>query len=197
MKRFRELIRATLIGGIIFLLPLVFVVVVIGKAFQIMKTVAAPLGRLIPFESVAGLAVVEILTVLIMILSCLLAGLVARSPAGKRIHEKLDTVLLQVIPGYAWVKGMTGAIRDEDAEKIFKPVLVEFDDQFQLGYEVDRTADELVAVYLPGAPDPRSGNVSYVTGERVKPIDAGFQTVSRISKHLGRGSSAIAVRTST
>jgi uncharacterized membrane protein len=191
MNTLRRLIRDTLIGGVLFLIPLVFVVVVFGKAFQIMKVVAAPLGKLIIIESFAGFAIVEILTVLIMILSCLLAGAAARSPWGRKVNEKLDAILLQMIPGYAWVKGMTGDIHDEDAEEALKPVLVRFDDQFQLAFEVDRAADGLVAVYLPGSPDPRSGAVSYVTGDRIQPIDTGFKAVVKVCKNLGRGSTAI------
>jgi uncharacterized membrane protein len=188
MSSLRRLIRTTLIGGVLFLIPLVFVVVVFGKAFQIMKVVATPLGKLIPVESLAGFAVVEILTAFIMILCCLLAGTLARSPWGRKANEKLDTILLQVIPGYAWVKGITGGIRDDDAEDLLKPVLVKFDDQTQLGFEVDRADDGLVAVYVPGAPDPRAGAVSYVTGDRIEPVDAGFRAVLKICKNLGRGS---------
>ena len=99
----RQLIRTTLIGGFLFLIPLVFVVVVFGKAVQIMKSVAIPLGKLIPFEPVAGVAVVPILTTLIMILSCLAAGMLARSRGGQKIYKKLDALLLQMIPGYAWI----------------------------------------------------------------------------------------------
>ena len=191
MQTLQRLIRDTLIGGVLFLIPLVFVVVVFGKAFQIMKVVATPLGKLISIESFAGIAVVEILTVFIMILSCLLAGMLARCPWGKKLNEKLDVILLQMIPGYAWVKGMTGDIHDEDAEEVLKPVLVRFDDQFQLAFEVDRAADGLVAVYLPGSPDPRSGAVSYVTGDRIQSVDAGFKAVVKICKNLGRGSTAM------
>ncbi len=191
MNNLRRLIRTTLIGGVLFLIPLVFVVVVFGKAFQIMKVVATPLGKLIPVESFAGFAVVEILTVLVMILCCLFAGMIARSPWGQKVSKKLDAVLLQMIPGYAWVKGITGDIHDENAEDVLKPVLVRFDDQFQLGLEVDRAADGLVAVYLPGSPDPRSGAVSYVTGDRIQPVNAGFKAVVKICKNLGRNSTVI------
>ena len=191
MKNMRLLIRTTLIGGVLFLIPLVFVVAIFGKAVQIMTSIAVPLGKLIPIDSVAGVAVVPILTTLIMLFACLTAGLIARSPAGQKVYKKLDTVLLQVIPGYAWVKGVTGGIRDEDAEDVLKPVLVSFDDQFQLGYEVDRKTDGLVAVYLPGAPDPRSGTVSYVTNDRVKAVDVSFTAISKICKNLGRGSATI------
>ena len=191
MNNLRRLIRTTLIGGILFLIPLVFVVVVVGKAFQIMKVVATPLARLIPVENLAGYAVVELLTAGIMILGCLLAGTLARSPWGRKVNEKLDAVLLQMIPGYAWVKGITGGIRDDDADDLLKPVLVRFDDQTQLAFEVDRAADGLVAVYLPGAPDPRSGAVSYVTDDRVQAVNAGFKAVVKICKNLGRGSTEV------
>ena len=53
MKSLRRLIRTTLVGGVLFLIPLVFVVVIVGKAFQIMKVVATPLANLISVESFA------------------------------------------------------------------------------------------------------------------------------------------------
>jgi uncharacterized membrane protein len=191
MNRLHALFRTTLVGGALFLIPLVFVVVILGKAFQIMKVIATPIGKLIPVDSIAGVALVEVLTVFIMILSCLLAGLLARSPWGQRVNQKLDALLLQMIPGYAWVKGFTGEIQDEEADAALKPVLVRLDDQFQLALEVDRAADGLVAVYLPGAPDPRSGVVSYVMADRIQPVNAGFKTVVKICKNLGRDSTAI------
>lgn len=187
----REFIRTTLLGGVLFLIPLVAVVVVVGKAFQITMVVARPLAKLIPIESVAGIALVEVLTAVILIMSCLIAGLVARSPWGRKIYGKIDTILLQLIPGYAWVKGVTGSISDQEAENIFKPVLVQFDDQYQLGFEVDRAAEGLVAVYLPGAPDVRSGALSYVAVDRIRPVDGGFNAIVRACKNLGRDSGAM------
>jgi uncharacterized membrane protein len=56
---------------------------------------------------------------------------------------------------------------------------------------VDRAADGLVAVYVPGAPDPRSGAVSYVTGDRIQPVNVGFKAVVKVCKNLGRGSTEV------
>jgi len=89
---------------------------------------------------------------------------------------------------YSWVKGITGSIRDEEAEDFLKPVLVRLDDQRQLAFEVDRGEDGMVAVYLPGSPDPRSGVLSYVTDDRVQPMNVGFRAVTKVCKNLGRGS---------
>ena len=191
MKKIVDFLRLTLIGGVIFLIPLVIVVAAVGKAFQIMQAVAAPLDRLIPVESVAGIAFVDVLAVIVMVLLCLIAGLAARSPWGRKIYTRLDELLLQMIPGYAWIKGVTGEISDEQAKATLKPVLARFDDLYQVGFEVDRTDDGLVAVYLPGAPDPRSGSLSYMTPDRIQGIDAGFTTVSQSFKKLGRGFGAM------
>ena len=84
---------------------------------------------------------------------------------------------------------MTGDLSDEQAEGLLKPVMVSYDDQQQVGYEVDR-GEGLVAVYIPGAPNPRAGAISYVPPDRVRPIDASFKSVARTCRNLGRGSAA-------
>jgi len=190
MHQLGRLIRTTVTGGVMFLIPLVVVVVIFGKAFQIMKVVGTPVSNWIPVESFGGFAVVEIVTVFVMLLASLLAGLLAQSSWGRRVHEKLDTALLN-IPGYAWLKSVTGGMGGEDPEEVLKPVLVRFDDQSQIAFEVDRATDGLVAVYLPGSPDPRSGTVSYVTDDRVQPVDAGFKEVLKTCRNFGRGSTAM------
>jgi len=187
----RSFIRTTVIGGVLFLIPLAVVVAVLGKAFEVLKVLATLLSRLIPIETVVGIAIVEILTVGIMLLCCFASGLLARSSAGRSAYEAVDAILLQLIPGYAWVRVYTGDISDEEAERGLRPVLVQFDDQYLLAVEAERTDDGLVAVYLPNAPNPRSGALSYVTADRVKPLAASFQAVSKVLKDLGRGSSAL------
>jgi uncharacterized membrane protein len=191
MKSFRQLVRTTVLGGIIFLIPFVFVVVFFSKAFEIMKVVATPVSKLIPYDRLIGFIVVDIITVIILVVICLLAGALAHSSWGRKVSGNLDRTLLQLIPAYAWVKGMTGELRDEDAEEVLIPVLIRFDDQHQIGFEVDRREDGMVAVFLPGAPDPRSGAVSYVSDDRVRPINAAVTAITKIQKNLGRGSTTM------
>ena len=190
----RETIRATLVGGVVFLVPLVCVVVFVGKAFSIMKTVGQPLANLIPVEKVAGIAFIEILTGLILFAACLIAGLIARSPLGRRLYQKLDALLLNLIPAYAWIKGITADVSDAEIQSEFKPVLVRFDDQYQLAFEVDRVGEALVAVYLPGAPDARAGAISYVENDRVQPMAADFTAISKACKKLGRDSGELVTK---
>lgn len=186
----KKLIRTTLIGGVVFLVPLVFVVVLVGKAFQVLKVVVTPMSDLLPPDHIAGVAPAVILTAVVMLLLCFAAGMLARSRPARVLYQKLDETLIQIIPGYSWAKGMTGNLSDDEAEATLSPVLVRFDDQYQIGFEVDRSEAGLVAVYLPAAPNAREGAISFVEPDRVEPIKAGLGQVARSYKHLARGSLA-------
>lgn len=191
MKKFREIAVTTVVGGIVFLILLAILVFAVGKVFQVMQWVTAPLDALLPVDTIAGYAVVDVISGVLLVLSCFAAGLVAKSERGRNIRERLDRLLLEVIPGYTWVKGITGSISDDEAEDLLKPVMARFDDQCQVAFEVDRTQDGLVVVYLPGAPNARSGSVSYMTTDRIQPIDARFHTIANSLKRFGRGSGEI------
>lgn len=191
MKTIASLIKTTAIGGLVFLLPLVLLVVVVGKAFNIIKTVSMPMANLISAEKFAGYAVADLLACLVLLVLTLLAGMLARSPFFDKFYKKIDAVIMQVFPGYSYMKGMTGSLSDSEAEHSFKSVAVIQDDMVLIGYEVERLADGWVAVYLPGAPNTRSGSVAYFTDDRIVPLDTDLAGIAGCLKTLGRGSSEI------
>jgi uncharacterized membrane protein len=195
MKTIMSLLKTTAIGGVVFLLPLVLLVVVVGKAFSIVKIVSMPVAKLISAEQFAGYAVADLLALTVLLVVTLLAGMLAKSPVFDSLYKKIDAVILQVIPGYSWIKGMTGSLSDSEAEQSLKPVAVIQDDMVVIGYEVERLTDGWVVVYLPGAPDTRSGSVAYVTDDRIVPLDTDFTGIVSCMKTLGRGSSKIVSNT--
>jgi uncharacterized membrane protein len=91
---------------------------------------------------------------------------------------------------------MTGSLSDSEAEQSFKSVAIILDDAVQIGYEVERLADGWVAVYLPGAPNTRSGSVAYFTADRVVPLNSDLAGIAGCLKTLGRGSDKVISDTS-
>ena len=189
MKSIGNLLKSTALGGIVFLLPLVLLAVILEKAFKIIKVLSDPLANLLPFDALAGYAVADILAVLILFLITLVAGLLAKSPIFDGVYQKLDAIILQVFPGYSWIKGMTGSLSDTEAQEFLKPVVAVQDDVVQMGYEVERLPHGWVAVYIPGAPNSRSGSVAYFTEDRIRSLDTNFAGLANCLKTLGRGSS--------
>ena len=189
MKGFFQLIKTTIIGGLIFLVPIIIVVAILGKAFELMIKVAKPLSEWIPLDSIGGVALANILAVLAILLCCLIAGIIAKGDTAKHILKSVESKLLVAIPGYTFVKGVTDSLdSSEEAAKAFVPVIAKFDDNAQIGFEIERTEKGNVVVYLPGSPNPWSGSVVYVNAGRVELLDMTVPDAINNIRHLGRGS---------
>ena len=183
-----KFIKTTIIGGLVFMVPVVIVAAVLGKALEIMTRVATPMGHMLPVDSIGGVAVGNLLALSALALLCFVAGLVARSKLAAKVYRSMDTMLL-AIPGYAFVKGFTDGMTDtQESAKSLIPVLVRFDDHEQIGFEIERLAQGKVVVYLPGAPSPWSGSVVYFSAERVKRLDLTVAQASNNIRRLGRDS---------
>ena len=176
-------IVATVVGGIVFLLPLAVLVVLVAEVAKLMKGVAAVLIPHLPTDTQLGILTVNLLALLAILFVCFLAGLAAQRAGARRIGGKLDELLAEHIPGYAFVKVFAESMRKSDEiSQDFVPVLVRFDDNSQLAFEISRN-DEWAIIYLPGAPNPWSGSVLYVTVDRVsrQPM-----AIRESFAHLGR-----------
>lgn len=180
--------KTTILGGILFLIPLAVVSIVLGKAFQLSMLVAQPLDTIIPIESVAGVAFVNILAIILILMICFLAGVIARSGLLSSQVGKLDEFLINVMPGYAVAKGMLGSVaHDEDIARVLKPVLVRFDDYQQIAFELERNESN-ATLFLPGSPSAWSGTTVIVDLERVQMLNLATHQAVKLLRVLGRGS---------
>jgi uncharacterized membrane protein len=181
-------IKTTVVGGFVFLIPAVIVVVALGKVIGTLKVLAKDLSSFFGIESLVGGFVLELLAIAATILLCFAAGLLAKRASAKRLRERLDTTLLNSLPGYTFIKGFAENLREaEQLAASFLPVLVRFDDYVQIAFETQRDSAGKVAVYLPGAPNPWSGTVVYVPQERVEPLAMTLTEALRNIRTLGKG----------
>ena len=98
MKSIATFLRATISGGILFLLPVVLVVMMLGKAHQIMVKISGPLANLLP-DRLMGLDGSMILAVILLIFICFFAGLLIKSKRVKQQMGRLEDTLFVYIPG--------------------------------------------------------------------------------------------------
>ena len=57
MEKKDSFIKTTVIGGLIFLIPFVIIVSILGKAIKTMVLVARPLDKMVQLESIGGIGV--------------------------------------------------------------------------------------------------------------------------------------------
>ena len=182
-----QFLTTTVIGGIVFLVPIIVCIVILGKAFDIMRKLAVPLARALPIDSVVGLFIADLIAILAIVIICFIAGLVAKTALASRLVTWLESNLLSRIPVYTFVKGMTDSVAGlEDSENL-KPVLARYDDNWQIAFEVERIEGQYVSLYVPGAPDPWSGGIIIMSADRVQPLDIPMNVAIRNVRRLGQG----------
>src|SRR2546422_11318885 len=84
MKGFLHFLRTTLVGGILFLVPIVVLMIVLGKALAIAHKLADPIAARLPFESLIGLRTPHVFAIALLVIFCFVAGLFSRAAPAKR-----------------------------------------------------------------------------------------------------------------
>jgi uncharacterized membrane protein len=185
--------KDTLTGGVVFLIPAFLVFFVLAKAFNILKSLADALGSRLGIAGPAVGLLLEMAAIAVILMVCFLAGLVARRATARRLRNKVDEMLLGNVPGYAFVKGLAENMQhSQEISTSFVPVLVRFDDFWQVAFETGRLPGDIVSLYLPGAPNPWSGAAVFAVADRVKRLPVPVTDALKMIRALGRGSETVA-----
>lgn len=185
MKNIFSFVKTTLIGGFFLVIPLVLLVLIIDKVLEILRKLVEPIANLIPVETVAGITVSRIIALLVLLLLCFIAGLFAKTKKVNDLKKRIEAKVLSKIPGYTLLKGMTESAAGMESEDLKDVVLVDIEEVWQIGFLMDKIDDELCSVYIPGAPNPMSGDVFFVKNERLKILDLPELSAMKIYKKLG------------
>ena len=185
-----QFVRTTIVGGMMFLVPVVIIALVLGKAMQLASGLAKPLSEALPVIQVAGVGTVTLLAALLLLAVSFLAGVVARTSPGRRMSQWFEESFLGGLPQYQVMKSMAAGLAHVEKASHVNPVLVSIEDAWQIGYLLETLDNNWVAVFLPQAPTPMSGNVMYMPAKRVRPLDITMIQAMAIVKRLGVGSAA-------
>jgi uncharacterized membrane protein len=180
-----KVLKTTIVGGLLFLLPLVLVVLLLSHALRFAGKAVGPISEFLTLDKVFGPAAEESLAVLILVFISLAAGLIARTRFGRDIMRWTENSFLGGLPQYRLVKSVAeGFAQIENAENL-KPVLVNIEEGWQIGYLLESLQTGWVVVFVPQAPTPMSGNVMYLPEERVRPLAISMVETMSLVKQRG------------
>lgn len=191
MKQSSNPLVTTLVGGVVFLLPLVVVLAVFGQGVALVARMAAPLITMLPDGNVGGIALATLAAVVLLLLLCYGAGMAARAALGRSLSERFESRLQTVYPRYAVIKAMSQGLHGALGQRVLRPVLATFDDHQLIAFDMERLEDGRAVLYLPGAPDAWSGSVLLVSAERIQPLDIDAAQLAKSMQRLGLGTAAL------
>ncbi len=194
MAKRNSLLKATFLGGVMFLVPVVVLSIVIAKALGLARQVIVPIEQHLPLKTVLGIEFPAVLAIILILAVCLLAGLVARTAPARSLVGWLESAVLGNLPGYSFMKGICADITGIDGAAGRQVVLARIEEAWQLAFLIERIDGGHVAVVVPGAPSPWSGSVYFMTEDRIRPIDVPASSALHCIKQLGGGGNELLSR---
>jgi uncharacterized membrane protein len=188
MKPISRFVGTTILGGVLFLTPIVVLGFVLSKAFDLVRRGLKPLTALIPETLSSGPTITAILTILLLGFACFLAGLVPQTLLAQKIVSALETTVLSKLPGYEYLKEAGTSVLGLSESAAHPVVLVDLGGSWRIGVQTDLVDGGFVAVFVPNSPNPMSGSVFFVAADRVRPANVPLATAITCLRRCGIGS---------
>jgi uncharacterized membrane protein len=189
MGALKEFLKATIVGGLMFLVPVVLLLLVLSNALRLVGKVARPIAAHLELTDLFGAGAVTVVGAVVLVFISFLAGIIARTGPGRRITRWFEESFLGGLPQYQMVKSLAEGLAKVQVGEGMRPVLVSIEEGWQIGYLLEHLEHDWVAVFVPQAPTPMSGNVMYMSGDRIRALDMTMMQAMSIVKRLGFGSS--------
>ena len=183
-------LKTTFLGGVLFLAPVVVLIALFEKALGYAQKAVVPLADALFKGTFAHAFVSDLLAFGLLLVLCFLAGLAAKTAFARKSVDALEKKVLGKVPFYDSTKSKVLATLQSQSQEgeTMRPVLARFEDSWQIAFEVERIPGGIITVYVPGAPDPWSGSVCFMTEDRIQAIDPAMSPVLKTLKDLGKGS---------
>ena len=185
MKAIALFARTTIVGGVFFLAPIVVLIVILANAFGFAKTGLQAIVVHIPGVSDLSVGVATSLSIAMIALVCLLAGLVANTLIAQRFVNALESSVLSKIPAYEYLKQESASALGVAEIGELPVVFVPMEGGWQLGVQTEALSNGFVSIFVPGAPNPHSGSVFFFSTDVVRP--AGIKLAAGLPQAMRRG----------
>ena len=195
MKRIAEFLKATTVGGLFVLLPVIIVAGLIGHGVSSVRNAVQAL-----IEKIAGEhAVSEEFPLLIAIVFLLglsfFLGIGMVSGKGRKVGNWLERTVLSRIPGYSALKLVFSGFGAAEKEGAVKTGLLTLDEGIKcVVFVMEDHGDGWLTVFVPETPNPTTGTVQFVRSDLVAILPARLPEVGPALQHWGIGMGAIVAK---
>lgn len=181
-------IKTTILGGVLFLLPIAATVVILAKAVKMAAESAAPLAEKLPLPKAAAIFEVYTIAIFAFLLISFIAGyLLQKMPYERKIMPFVEEKLLRKFPPYTMAKRYTNLLAGIEINDGMTPALIQIGQSWQLGFIVERLEKDNVLVFVPSTPDPSSGSIHVVHHDLTAELDVHNKIVVECIENSGKG----------
>jgi uncharacterized membrane protein len=190
MKQLIESAPTTIIGGAVYMVPLVVVIFFGSKLLGFIERMLQPIEARTGELAFGGVAFTTILALLLILLMCYLVGMWGRTKQGRSVLQWAQKGVALVIPSFGMYNELLSEIGGEGANA--SVVLVPTDAGWTLAISFEAQGDGPRLVFVPGAPQWTEGSIALAPPENVRPTDLTVSELIALLRHCGRSSDVTA-----
>jgi uncharacterized membrane protein len=186
-------IKTAVIGGIFVLMPVVVVVVLVGKAFGMLGKLGAAVASKAPV-GLDHLPVATGLTVVVLVGLCYGLGRIVVPRHDLSKGTPVERAFLNRIPGYEIVRGIAMSLFGFEGAKV-KPALLRREEGVaEIVLAVEALPGDRHVVFMPECPVPMTGTLLVVDDRLLEFLPASSASVLKVFSGWGGGAAkALAV----
>jgi uncharacterized membrane protein len=192
MKRFKQFIKTTVLGGVIVILPVVLTFFFLRWLFNFITNLIKPLTHLLAAQSQLQKYIADFLVIATIVLICFLVGLVVKTRFGRFIYRVLENRLLTIAPGYDLFKETIKQLLGRDKAPFSSVALVQVfggdSTTMMTGFITDQHPDGFCTVFVPAALTPTAGYIYHVEEKYVHRLGISVEEAMRSIISCGMGS---------
>ena len=185
--------KDAILGGIAFLMPLGILIFTFSWLFKALNGFFKPLTKLIVDSTKFSNFFAEMLSIMLLIVSCFFIGLFVRTRAGGVVFNWLERKLLIPVPGYSFIKDTVSPLFG-GKKTAFRHVAVGrpfMNETKVIGFVTDIHADGSVTLLSPTSPNVTSGLIWVVPPDRIEFKKISPDKAMRCLIACGAGSAAV------
>lgn len=187
MKRVKEFLVNTFIGGLVVILPVLIFVFLINWIVTFFGNLVDPLVNLFP--TVINIYVAKLIIFTIILAMCFSLGLFIRTTFGNSLFSWFENKFFKKLPFYSTIRETVFQFIGNDKTPFSKVVLVKpyGGNAKMIGFITSQLENMNYTIFVPTAPNPTSGFVIVLAEKDVEHLNISAEEAMRTIIGLGRG----------
>ena len=186
-QRFKRFLRTTLIGGAVVVLPVTIFILLVKLVFDTLRALIAPLSDILKFPFIKSDALIDLITLGLIVLFFFLVGLMVQTRLGKGIVDVIEAELLSRLPLYGVIKETVLQFSGAKRMPFSQVVVVEAFGTKMYGFIADEHSNGKYTVFVPTAPNPTNGFIFYMDPSQVEIVNVKPEEAIRMIIGIGTG----------
>ena len=192
MKKASKSVISIFIEGFMVMLPFLISYILLGGLFDALMALTQPLIDVLPAGFFPDAWTHRFAAAVALVVIFCLAGLAARTSAGRRLGKWIEDRVLSRFAPYNLLRSFSRRITGRDVPDELQPALLESNPGVrELAFIVENPAEGDLTIFLPLAPTPGIGTLQLVSRDRVEILDAPFMDAAGCLFNWGAGMGAL------